>query len=233
VTGSCFAIETERSFILIDCGLFQGSKTEKELNYRAFPFDVAKIDSVILTHAHIDHAGLLPKLAKHGFHGSIFAAAATVDLCGVMLPDSGHIQEVEVDQRNRRSRRRALDEVEPIYTASDAYEMLHQFRPVAWSNGNPPRRTSGSVSGMRGTCLAPPRSKWRSARKSLCACSSPGTSVPGTNCSRRGRLRRRAGITWSVKALTATGIGSTRQVRRDGRFSRGRLTLQHGILTAP
>jgi metallo-beta-lactamase family protein len=140
VTGSCFAIETERSFVLVDCGLFQGSKTEKELNYRAFPFDVAKIDSVILTHAHIDHAGLLPKLAKHGFHSSIFATAATVDLCGVMLPDSGHIQEVEVDQRNRRSRRRALVEVAPIYTASDAYEMLHQFRPVAleqWQSAAP------------------------------------------------------------------------------------------------
>lgn len=140
VTGSCFAIETDLSLVVVDCGLFQGSKTEKELNYRALPFDVRDIDAVVLTHAHIDHSGLLPKLSKQGYTGSIFATSATADLCGVMLPDSGHIQEVEVDQRNRRSRRRASEQVEPIYTAADAYEMLHQFRPIGfevWQSAAP------------------------------------------------------------------------------------------------
>jgi metallo-beta-lactamase family protein len=130
VTGSCFAIETDAALVIVDCGLFQGSKTEKELNYRAFPFDVGDVDAVVLTHAHIDHAGLLPKLTKQGYQGRIFATPATVDLCSVMLPDSGHIQEVEVEQRNRRNRLRDRELVEPIYTADDAYKMLHQFRPL-------------------------------------------------------------------------------------------------------
>lgn len=130
VTGSCFAIETEAALVIVDCGLFQGSKTEKELNYRAFPFEIGDIDAVVLTHAHIDHAGLLPKLTRQGYEGRIFATPATVDLCGVMLPDSGHIQEVEVEQRNRRNRLRDREIVEPIYAADDAFKMLHQFRPV-------------------------------------------------------------------------------------------------------
>jgi len=140
VTGSCFAVETDTALVIIDCGLFQGSKTEKELNYRAFPFDVRQIDSVVLTHAHIDHSGLLPKLAKHGYEGRIYATPATVDLCSVMLLDSGHIQEVEVDQLNRRNRLRTRPLVEPIYTAEDAAEMLHQFSPVPlerWQNVAP------------------------------------------------------------------------------------------------
>ncbi|MCO5090948.1 MBL fold metallo-hydrolase RNA specificity domain-containing protein [Bosea sp. (in: a-proteobacteria)] len=130
VTGSCFALRTGEAHILVDCGLFQGSKTEKELNYRAFPFDPASVDAVLLTHAHIDHSGLLPKLAKDGFQGPVFATAATVDLCSVMLPDSGHVQEMEVEQLNRRNARRGRSAVEAIYGAGQAIATLTQFRPV-------------------------------------------------------------------------------------------------------
>lgn len=129
VTGSCFRLTTDQGQILIDCGMFQGSKTEKELNYRPFPFAPEKIAAVILSHAHIDHSGLLPKLVRHGFSGNIHATPATIDLAGVMLPDSAHIQEIEVEQFNRRAAHRNRDRVEPIYDGADVEACLALLRP--------------------------------------------------------------------------------------------------------
>ena len=120
VTGSCYVIETEKARVMVDCGLFQGSKTEASLNYRTFACDPLKIDALLLTHAHIDHSGLIPKLTRLGFKGRIHATDATADLARVMLADSAHIQETEVRYLNERNRRRGIDEVEPIYTKEDA-----------------------------------------------------------------------------------------------------------------
>jgi metallo-beta-lactamase family protein len=130
VTGSCFRLQTPRAQVLIDCGLFQGPKTIKELNYQPFPFDAKAISAVLLTHAHVDHSGLLPKLMLAGFDGRVHATAGTRDLCAVMLPDAGGIQEHEVEQLNRRFQRRGREPVQPIYTKADAFDCLKLFSKV-------------------------------------------------------------------------------------------------------
>jgi metallo-beta-lactamase family protein len=130
VTGSCYLFETPRARLLVDCGLFQGSKTLKALNYGAFPFHPADIDAVLLTHAHIDHSGLLPKLVCQGFRGRIVATRGTIDLCSYLLPDAGSIQESEVETLNRRNAARGRAQVEPIYTKADAIASLDSFRPI-------------------------------------------------------------------------------------------------------
>jgi len=130
VTGSCMLLETGARRILIDCGMFQGPKTLKALNYEPFPFAADSLDAVLLTHAHIDHSGLLPKLVRAGYRGPIFATRSTRDLCEVMLADSAGIQESEVRHLNRRNAQRGLRPVEPIYTAGDVDTTLRLFERV-------------------------------------------------------------------------------------------------------
>lgn len=140
VTGSCYLFQTPAGRMLVDCGLFQGPKTLKALNYGAFPFNPADIRVVLLTHAHIDHSGLLPKLIRDGFRGSILATRGTIDLCSYMLPDAGSIQESEVAALNRRNAARGRAEVTPIYTQADAVASLAAFQPVeyeTWVNAMP------------------------------------------------------------------------------------------------
>lgn len=134
VTGSCHLFETPAGRLLVDCGLFQGPKTLKELNYGAFPFSPADIGAVLLTHAHIDHSGLIPKLVRGGFNGRVFATRGTIDLCSFMLPDAGSIQESEVAALNRRNAARGRAEVSPIYTQADAVFSLNFFRAADYES---------------------------------------------------------------------------------------------------
>ncbi len=137
VTGSCMLLETCGARLLIDCGMFQGPKTLKALNYEPFPFAPASIDAVLLTHAHIDHSGLLPKLVRAGYRGPIFATRSTRDLCEVMLADSAGIQESEVRHLNRRNAQRGLAAVEPIYTGQDVDPTLRLFQRVKFGEPTP------------------------------------------------------------------------------------------------
>lgn len=132
VTGSCHLVSTESYKFLVDCGMFQGSKELKERNYCEFLFNPAEIDFVLLTHVHIDHSGLIPKLYKKGFRGSVYTTKATKELSAVVLPDSGHIQEMEIERKNRKIARRGGTLLEPIYTVADAKKCLQHFKGFSY-----------------------------------------------------------------------------------------------------
>jgi metallo-beta-lactamase family protein len=135
VTGSKHLIKTYDSSgkpgfqILIDCGLFQGQKEWRERNWQDTPVPAREINAVVLTHAHLDHCGWIPRLVKEGFHGPIYATQPTIDLCSVVLPDSGHLQEEDAEFYNKRKVSKHHPAL-PLYTLKEAQDCLRFFKPV-------------------------------------------------------------------------------------------------------
>jgi metallo-beta-lactamase family protein len=132
VTGSNHLVEAAGKKFLVDCGMYQGKIEEEYNNEDPFLFDVGEIDFMLLTHAHIDHSGRIPKLYNEGYRNPIYATKATCDLCSIMLPDSGHIQETEIEWKNRKRLREGKEPLLPIYTAEEAKESLEIFKPVEY-----------------------------------------------------------------------------------------------------
>lgn len=129
VTGSKYLIEHRHLKVLIDCGLFQGYKALRLRNWEPFPVDPATINAIVLTHAHIDHSGYIPVLIKNGFKGKIYCTRATRDLCAILLPDSGHIQQ-EDSRRANKHRYTKHDPAEPLYTEKEGRRALRHFEAV-------------------------------------------------------------------------------------------------------
>ena len=132
VTGSNHLVEAAGKKFLVDLGMYQGTATDELDNGDDFLFDVKEIDFVLLTHAHIDHSGRIPKLYNEGYRNPIYATKATCDLCSIMLPDSGHIQETEVAWTNKKRLREGKEPIPPIYTAADAEKCLEIFKPISY-----------------------------------------------------------------------------------------------------
>jgi len=132
VTGSNFLVEAAGKKFIVDCGMYQGQAQDEWENSAPFVFDVNEIDFMLLTHAHIDHSGRIPKLYNEGFRNKVYATKATCDLCSIMLPDSGHIQEMEIEWKNRKRIRKGLEPEPPLYTAEDAIKSLEIFAPIKY-----------------------------------------------------------------------------------------------------
>jgi metallo-beta-lactamase family protein len=130
VTGSCFELGAGRRRMLVDCGLFQGSRSLEALNRQPFSFKPPQLGCVLLTHAHLDHSGLLPRLVAEGFDGAIWCTASTLDLLAVMLPDAAKIEEQDTERRNRRADRADMPPIEPLYSIQDVERLLGLVRTI-------------------------------------------------------------------------------------------------------
>jgi metallo-beta-lactamase family protein len=149
VTGSKHLVNTSSDSdgktgfqMLIDCGMFQGAKEWRERNWQPLPIPAAAVDAVILTHAHLDHCGWIPRLVREGFRGPIYATASTIDLCGIILPDSGHLQEEDANFYNRHKKSKHHPAL-PLYTLAEAEASLQYFQPVQFEET---RQLSADVS---------------------------------------------------------------------------------------
>jgi metallo-beta-lactamase family protein len=129
VTGSKYLLETGGLRILVDCGLFQGYKNLRLLNWQPLPVRPTDIDAVVLTHAHLDHSGALPLLVREGYRGPVLTTHGTRELCGLLLPDSGHLQEADAEFANRHKTSRHQPAL-PLYTEEDAHRALKLFKPL-------------------------------------------------------------------------------------------------------
>lgn len=132
VTGSNFLVEGAGKKFLVDCGMYQGSARDEMENSEPFAYNVHDIDFVLLTHAHIDHSGRIPKLYTEGYRNPVITTKASRDLCSIMLPDSGHIQEQEIEWRNRKRVREGKKPLPPLYTAQDALDCMEIFQSVSY-----------------------------------------------------------------------------------------------------
>ena len=131
VTGSNYLVESSKGKkLIVDCGLFQGGKQMEARNWRDWDFDPKQINTLILTHAHIDHCGRIPKLVKDGFRGKIFTSPPTYELCRIMLLDSARIQEMDAAWQTKKNKRQAQGDILPLYTTEDVEESLKHFTPV-------------------------------------------------------------------------------------------------------
>ncbi len=130
VTGSSYLITTDTAKVLVDCGMFQGINDGGKRNLRPFPFKPSEIDALLLTHSHIDHSGLIPKLVKDGFKGKIFTTRASADLCGILLLDSAHIHERGAEWETRKRMRKGRKAVAPLYNIADAAESLSHIEGI-------------------------------------------------------------------------------------------------------
>src|SRR5438874_2651670 len=135
VTGSKYLIETDGARVLVDCGLFQGGHELRDRNWQEPPFNAASVDAVIITHAHFDHTGYLPRFVSHGFRGPVYCSRGTADLLKILLPDAARLQEEEADYRNRHKITKHLPAL-PLYTEQDARETLKLLQ-VVQNNGQP------------------------------------------------------------------------------------------------
>lgn len=147
VTGSKYLVENENARVLIDCGMFQGFKELRDLNWQDPPFDVHSLNAVLITHAHIDHTGYLPRLVRHGYKGPIYCSRGSADLLKIMLPDAARLQEEDADFRNRHkltSHQPAL----PLYTEEDAAAALALVKPIT-NTGEPIAVAPGIIASFR------------------------------------------------------------------------------------
>jgi len=134
VTGSCYLVQTRDANVLVDCGMFQGTKKHDNYNHIPQRGAFAKLDAVVLTHAHLDHTGRVPLLIRAGYGGPIYATPATMEIADLILKDSAHLQQADLERKNRRRRQQDLPPLEPLYTQEDVDKLQALYRPLRYDH---------------------------------------------------------------------------------------------------